>query len=116
MRNKIILTVIIALVLAALTARVLFVGKWIVPISWGIIAVVIGWLWSTSKKDAFRIGALFGGVLSAAFLVIGKDWSIPTQVGPYTLFLLLGTAFGALCGGFASWIGFAVFQRKKPAQ
>lgn len=114
-KYRISVILLIALILAALTAKVLFVGKWIVPVLWGIVGVVIGRMWGTAKKDALRIGALYGAVISLAFLLFAKDWSIPiTKAGSYMLFLAIGTAFGALCGGLASWVwGTRCFGRSR---
>lgn len=111
MRSPRVLVVVLAgIVMAFLSAKVLFNGSpENVPI-WGVLAALTAWL-ATSRREAWVFGGVFGFVVSYTFLWF--DNSATKTVSMILVLIpliILPALFGALCGLLAAWIGWMVRQ------
>ncbi|HEV2235145.1 MAG TPA: hypothetical protein VGR57_00660 [Ktedonobacterales bacterium] len=104
---------VVALVMAWISAKLLFNGSvWnIVP--WGILAFATAFF-ATSRREARALGALFGFVVSYAFLWFDNTSTLtPSKVLVLVPLIVLPALFGALCGFLAAWLGW--LARRQPA-
>ncbi len=104
------LVVGVALVMAFISAKVLFNGSVANVVPWGILAIATSFL-ASRRREAWMFGGIFGFVVSYAFL-----WFDNTDTKTLRLVLILipliiaPALFGALCGFLAAWLGWIVRQ------
>lgn len=102
------LVIAAAIVMAFLSANLLFNGSVWNVIPWGILAFATAFLGS-NRREALTFGALFGFVVSYAFLWFDNTGqkTLSTVLVLIAL-VILPSLFGALCGLLAAWIGWIV--------
>ena len=93
--KKTLVVIIIAILLAFIATRFLFVGSALTLIPWCITGLLIGY-WSANKKTALFYGAIYGFILSFSFMFFGYNGSA-SIISRFPFFALLGL-FGAVCG------------------
>lgn len=103
-----IVVVCAAIIMAFLSAKVLFNGSAENTPIWGVLAALTAWL-ATSRRQAWVFGGVFGFVVSYAFLWFDntgtKTLSMVLVLIPI---IILPALFGALCGFLAAWLGWTV--------
>lgn len=100
--------VAVALVMAWLSANVLFNGSAWNTLPWGILVFCAGLL-ATSRREAWTFGGLFGFVVSYAFLWFdNRGAKTLSSVLILIPLIILPALFGALCGVLAAWLGWIV--------
>ena len=87
----------------------LFLGAYSL-IPWGLAGVILGYFCGR-KRDAAVNGALYGFVLSFAFMIAGYTGTAPLS-GRLPFFAILGV-FGATCGLLAAVVGSVLRIPKK---
>ena len=98
----------VAIIMAWLSAKVLFNGSAWNTVPWGILAFCSAFL-ATSRREAWTFGALFGFVVSYAFLWFDNTGTKTlTSVLILIALIILPALFGALCGVLAAWLGWIV--------
>lgn len=107
----------VAIIMAWLSANVLFNGSAWNTLPWGVLAFLTAFL-ASSRRQAWALGALFGLAVSYAFLWFNNT-STKTLANIEILIplIILPALFGALCGALAAWLGWIVRQaaaRPKP--
>lgn len=109
-------TVLIALVTAFIFGR-LNIGQ-LLPnaVPWGILVLLVTALLGTGKCDALRLGAVFGFLVSYAYLWFdNRNIHSVSQVLTLILLIILPAMFGLLCGtalGYLGWRLRRLFMRK----
>jgi hypothetical protein len=98
------------IVMAFISARFLFNGSILNVVPWGILAFATAFV-AANKRQSLILGAIFGFVVSYAFLWFDNSGSktlssvlilIPVVVAP--------ALFGALCGLTMAWLGWTLRQ------
>ena len=99
-----------AIVMAFLSAKLLFDGSTWNIVPWGILAFATAFL-ASSRREAWVFGSVFGFVVSYAFLWFDNTGTktLSTVLVLIPL-IILPALFGALCGFLAAWIGWIVRQ------
>ena len=98
----------VAIVMAFISAKLLFNGSVVNVVPWGILAFATSFL-ASSKREAWTLGGIFGFVVSYAFL-----WFDNTGTKTLSTILILipliilPALFGALCGFLAAWLGWTL--------
>lgn len=102
--------VAVAIIMALLSAKVLFNGSAWNVVPWGILAFATAFL-ARSRREAWVFGALFGFVVSYAFLWFDNTGT-KTLITVLILIplIILPALFGALCGALAAWLGWIARQ------
>ena len=104
-----------AIIMAFISAKFLFHGSVMNTIPWGILAFCTAFI-AVNKREAWKLGAVFGFTVSYAFL-----WFDNTNIKSFQQVMiliplvLLPSLFGALCGFLVAWLGWVLRQafRKK---
>ena len=100
----------VAVTMALISSKLLFHGSVANVIPWGILALAISFL-ARDRRDAGKLGAVFGFVLSLAFLWIDnksqKTFSRVLILVPVTL---VPSLFGLLCGWIIASLGWKLRQ------
>lgn len=105
-----IVVIAVALVMAFLSAKVLFNGSVWNVIPWGILAFATAFL-ALSRREAWVFGGLFGFVVSYAFLWFDNTGTKTLSTVLILIpLIILPALFGALCGFLAGWLGWIVRQ------
>jgi len=100
----------VAVVMAFISAKFLFNGSMANIVPWGILAFATSFL-ASRRREAWLFGAIFGFVVSYAFL-----WFDNTGTKTLSSVLILipliiaPSLFGALCGFLAAGLGWIVQQ------
>lgn len=95
----------VAIVMALASAKLLFGGSMLNVVPWGILAFATAFL-AASRRESLLFGAVFGFVVSYAFLWF--DNSGEKTLGRVLVLIPLVVApalFGALCGLILAWLG-----------
>jgi hypothetical protein len=102
-----------AIVMAFLSAKVLFNGTVWNVVPWGILAFATAYL-ASSRREAWTLGGWFGFVVSYAFLWFDNTGTKTLSTVAVLLPLIIVPAlFGALCGFLVAWLGWRVRQAVK---
>jgi hypothetical protein len=105
---------VVALVMAWLSAKVLFNGSIWNVVPWGILAGAAAWF-AASRREAWTFGALFGFVVSYAFLWFDNTSTLTVaKVLVLVPLIVLPALFGALCGFLAAWLGWLARRALRP--
>ena len=95
----------VALVMASISAKVLFNGSVANVMPWGILAIATSFL-ASRRREAWMFGGIFGFVVSYAFLWFDNTDTKTLRTVLILLPLIIAPAlFGALCGFLAAWLG-----------
>ena len=99
-----------AIVMAFLSAKVLFDASIVNALPWGLLAFATGFM-AANGRESLRLGTIFGFVVSYAFLWFNNSGT-KTLEKVLTLIplVVLPALFGALCGLIAAWLGWKVKQ------
>lgn len=112
--TRILPVVCVAIVMAYVSAHVLFNGSAENTPLWGILAFLTAWL-ATSRRQAWLFGGIFGFVVSYAFLWFDNTGTKTlSMVAVLIPLIILPALFGALCGFLAGWLGWVVRQAVRP--
>ncbi|KPV44111.1 hypothetical protein [Alicyclobacillus ferrooxydans] len=101
-------TILLALVIAFIFSRLgIAQGRTLLnAVPWGIIVVLVTALLATSKKDALRLGAVFGFLVSYAYLWFdNRNIHSFTQIFILIPLIILPSLFGLLCGTALGYLG-----------
>lgn len=101
-------TILLALVTAFIFSRLSFVeGKALLnAVPWGIITLIVTIWLGISKVDALRIGAVFGFIVSYAYLWFdNRNIHSITQILTLIPLIILPSLFGLLCGTALGYLG-----------
>jgi hypothetical protein len=102
--------VTVATVMAFVSAHYLWQGDARNTIPWGLLVLTCG-LCATTKAQAWKLGAIFGFVVSYCFLWFDNTDAVSLhQFIQLFLLIPLPSLFGALCGGLLSRLAFAAKQ------
>jgi hypothetical protein len=97
-----------AIVMAFISAKLLFNGSVVNVVPWGILAIATSFL-ASSKREAWTLGGIFGFVVSYAFLWFDNtDTKTISTILILIPLILLPALFGALCGFLAAWLGWTL--------
>jgi hypothetical protein len=112
--------VVVALVMAWISAKLLFNGSAWNVVPWGILAAATAYF-AASRREAWGLGALFGFVVSYAFLWFDNTSTLTaSKVLVLVPLIVLPALFGALCGFLAAWLGWlarrALGMRQRAAE
>ena len=78
-------------------------------VPWGILVFLVTTFLGTSKKDALRLGALFGFLVSYAYLWFdNRNIQSLTQVLLLVVVVVLPSLFGLLCGVALEYLGWRI--------
>lgn len=103
-----------ALAMTFISAHFLFGGSVANVLPWGILALLCGLL-AQNKRDAWKLGAVFGFCLSFFFLWLDKTGHISLrQFFGLLVIIPLPSLFGALCGAVLSRLTFGLRHFRKP--
>jgi Ni/Fe-hydrogenase subunit HybB-like protein len=103
-----------AIVMAFLSAKLLFNGTAWNVLPWGILALATAYL-ASNRREAWAFGGLFGFVVSYAFLWFDNtDTKTLSRVAVLIAVIFVPALFGALCGFLAAWLGWIIRQAVKP--
>lgn len=94
-----------AMVMAFISANFLFNGSVLNVIPWGILAFATAFL-ATHRREAVIFGAIFGFVVSYAFLWF--DNTSPKTLDKVLILIpliIVPATFGLLCGLTLAWLG-----------
>jgi len=111
-------TILLALVIAFIFSRLSIAqGRALLnAVPWGIIVVLVTALLGMSKKDGLRLGAVFGFLVSYAYLWFdNRNIHSFTQILILIPLIILPSLFGLLCGtalGYLGWRLRRLFIRK----
>ncbi len=98
----------VAIAMALVSAKILFGASMLNIVPWGILAFATAFL-AASRRESLLFGAIFGFVVSYAFLWF--DNSGEKTLGRVLILIPLVVApalFGALCGLILAWLGWIV--------
>jgi hypothetical protein len=99
-----------AIIMALLSAKVLFNGNQVNVIFWGILAFATAFL-ASSRREAWALGGLFGFVVSYAFLWFDNTGTKTLSTVLILIpLIILPALFGVLCGFLLAWLGWIVRQ------
>ena len=102
-----------AIVMAFLSAKVLFNGSAWNVLPWGILAFATAYL-ASSRREAWMLGGWFGFVVSFAFLWFDNTGTKTlAKVAALIALIFAPALFGALCGFLSAWLGWIVRQAMK---
>ncbi len=111
---QIIVLIVVALVIAFISAHYLFNASVTNAIPWGLLAFATAFI-AKSKKDSLILGGLFGFVVSYSFLWF-DDKSISTsKVLILIPLIVLPALLGMFCGSLAALLGWTSRQALKKA-
>lgn len=96
------LAIILAILLALIGSRYIFVGSYLNLIDWGIAGLCIGYI-SSHKKNAVINGAIYGFILGFIFIVDGYKGAAPL-LSRLLIFVIIGIIC-ALFGAVLSMVG-----------
>lgn len=113
--RKFFLVIILALIVAFVSARYMAQGTPLVTIPWGILAVVLGLIVS-SRKEALTLGACLGFVASYSYLWFDSSDLTLAKAAFLVVLIVLPSLFGLLGGLLAAWVGWAVRTLLKPKE
>lgn len=106
-RNALIIFAV-AIIVAFISAKPFASLNALVVILWGILALLIAFV-AKSKKETLTLGALFGFVVSYAYLWFNDTSSYTfAKIVFLIMLIILPSAFGLLCGLLMSWIGWII--------
>jgi hypothetical protein len=97
-----------AVVMAFISAKVLFNGSVANVVPWGILAFTTSFL-ASRRREAWMFGGIFGFVVSYAFLWFDNTGT--KTLGTVLILIpliILPALFGALCGFLLAWLGWIV--------
>lgn len=100
-------TILLALITAGLFGMLNYGNLFLNAVPWGIIALILTAWFGKSQKDAIRLGAVFGFVLSYAYLWFDNHnpaISVP-QILMLIPLIILPSLFGLLCGAALGYLG-----------
>jgi hypothetical protein len=100
--RRTVVSICLGALLGILGARYVFVGSALSLVPWAIAGLCIGYF--NERRGAMINGAVYGFVLSFAFMCAGYKGTVPL-VSRVPFFLLLG-AIGAVCGFALGNLGF----------
>ena len=109
-------TILLALVTAFIFGRLNY-GK-LLPnaVPWGILVLLVTVWFGKGKRDALRLGAVFGFLVSYAYLWFdNRNIHSVTQVLILIPLIILPSLFGLLCGTALGYLGWRIrwlFARK----
>jgi len=107
---RVLVVVAVALIMAFLSAHVLFNGSVWNVLPWGVLAFASAFL-ASSRREAWVFGALFGFAVSYAFLWFDNTGTKTLSTVLILIpLIILPALFGALCGFLAAWLGWIVRQ------
>lgn len=115
-RSVYLLPIIAALIMSYISSRYLFVGSALSLIPWSILALLCGVL-ARSKKEAVRLGAVYGFSQTFIFLWIDKAGKITLPQFFILLAIISGLGVVAACGtAVAARLGWMIrlHTRKQP--
>ncbi len=102
--------IIVALIIAYISAKFLFHGAVANIIPWGILAFASAFL-ASNQKEAWKLGGLFGFVVSYSFLWFDNTGiKHVNQIIILIPLVILPSLFGAFCGSSAAWLGWLLRQ------
>lgn len=102
-----------AFIMAFLSAHFLFGGSATNVIPWGILALACGLLAQT-KRDAWKLGAVYGFALSFLFLWLDNtSHKSLKQFFELLALIPLPSLFGALCGAILSRLAFGLRKARQ---
>jgi hypothetical protein len=108
-----VLVIGVAIVMAFISAKLLFNGSVLNAVPWGLLAFATSFL-ASSKREAWVLGGIFGFVVSYAFLWFDNtDTKTISTILVLVPLILLPALFGALCGFLAAWLGWTLRQSFK---
>lgn len=99
-------TILLALVTAFIFAQLNY-GGWLPnAVPWGILLLLVTACLGTSKKDALRLGTVFGFLVSYAYLWFdNRNIHSLTQILILIPLIVLPSFFGLLCGAALGYLG-----------
>src|SRR5260221_10282594 len=100
---KLIVSIVIAVILAFVANKILFVGSGMTLIPWGIVGFILGY-WSGNKKETLINGFVYGFTLSFLFMIFGYQGLSGLLSKSLVFFVLLGV-FGGICGAVLEFVG-----------
>jgi len=108
------LVIIVALVVAFISAKLPAQGTPLVTLPWGVLAFLTAFI-ARSKKEALALGGCFGFVASYSYLWFDDTSSLTvSSVAVLIPLIIIPALFGLLCGLLASWLGWIVRMRFRP--
>jgi hypothetical protein len=107
---------LLALVTAFVFGQLNYGNLFLNAVPWGIIVLILTTWFGKSQKDALRLGAVFGFLLSYAYLWFDNhNIHSLTQILILIPLIILPSLFGLLCGaalGYLGWRLRKLFRRK----
>lgn len=105
--------IVLGIILGILFAHLVFLGGFITLGTWGVAGLTIGWF-GRSKKEALIDGAVFGFIISFAFLIADYNGtiSIIRRLLPFAALSIVGL-LGGLGLGIVGFFLKKVLKRKK---
>src|SRR5215469_16765925 len=98
----------VAVVMAFISAKFLFNGSMVNIVPWGILAFATSFL-ASRRREAWLFGAIFGFVVSYAFLWFDNTGTKTlSSVLILIPLIILPSLFGALCGFLLAGLGWIV--------
>jgi hypothetical protein len=94
---------ITGLILGYFSANSFFASSWTALILWGAAGLVLGYL-AKSRKETFIPGALYGFLITAAFLIFGFHGA-SDKFKSYLILVLIISVAGAICGLVLFFLG-----------
>lgn len=111
---KTVLVIIVALVAAFISAKLLAQGTPLVTLPWGLLAFLTAFI-ARNKKEALALGGCFGFVASYSYLWFDDTSRLTlSSVAVLIPLIIIPALIGLLCGLVASWLGWVVRQRLAP--
>jgi apolipoprotein N-acyltransferase len=102
-----------AVVMSYISAKFIFNGSVFNILPWGILSFAASYL-ATSKREAWKLGTLFGFVVSYLFLWFDNtDTKTLAHVVVLIPLIIVPALFGALCGFLAAWLGWVLRPKHK---
>lgn len=108
MNKKYYVAVIVALVMAFVSAKFLFGGSVRNVIPWGLLTLIWGFA-ATNKSESWKLGAAYGFSLSFFFLWFDKSGHTSLkQFLELVIITALASLFGAFCGALLSRFAYTI--------
>ena len=112
--TRTLIIIVVALVVAFISAKLLPQGTPLVSLPWGVLAFLTAFI-AGDRKQALALGSCLGFVASYSYLWFDNASALTLPKVALLIFLIvIPSLFGLLCGLLAAWVGWIVRKRFDP--